>query len=374
VIDELIGHAQAMSSQYLGPDWGPQAFFVGKSLAMIVMVLVPVLLTVLYYQLVERWVIGWIQVRKGPNRVGYKGILQPIADAIKLLMKEQVVPSGASKALFFLAPIIAVGPALAAWAIIPFTPHWVIADIDAALLLMLALTSMGIYGIIIAGWASNSKYAFLGAMRATAQMVSYEIAMGFALVGALMAGQSMNLTEIVARQENGWGILGWFWIPLFPLFFVHYIAGLAETNRAPFDVAEGESEIVAGFHVEYSGMMFAVFFLAEYANMILISTLSALLFWGGWLSPFDFPSIREAGPAISWIGAPSMLWLLAKIAFFMFAFLWVRATFPRFRYDQIMRLGWKVFIPITLVWIVVVGLMMMEPFVHLLPFSIWFGK
>jgi NADH-quinone oxidoreductase subunit H len=306
--------------------------------------------------------------------VGFKGILQPIADAIKLLMKEQMVPSGASKVLFFLAPILAVAPALAAWAIVPFAPGWVIANVDAALLLMLGLTSMGVYGIIIAGWASNSKYAFIGAMRAAAQMVSYEIAMGFALVGALMAGQSMNLTEIVARQDNGWGFAGWFWLPLLPLFVIHFIAGLAETNRHPFDVAEGESEIVAGFHVEYSGMMFAVFFLAEYANMILISVISPLLFMGGWLSPFGFAFIRDAGPAISWLAAPSILWLFAKIAFLMFVFLWVRASFPRYRYDQIMRLGWKVFIPITLVWIAVVGVMMLPPLVNWPPFSIWFGK
>ena len=297
---------QGWRTTWFGPDWGPQAFFVGKSLAMIVAVLVPLLLTVLYYQLVERWVIGWIQVRKGPNRVGWKGILQPIADAIKLLMKEQMIPSGASKALFLLAPIISVAPALAAWSIVPFAPGWVIANVDAAILLMLAMTSMGVYGIIIAGWASNSKYAFIGAMRAAAQMVSYEIAMGFALVGALMAGQSMNLTAIVARQDGDWGFLEWFWLPLLPLFVIHFIAGLAETNRAPFDVAEGESEIVAGFHVEYSGMTFAVFFLAEYANMILISTISALLFWGGWLSPFNFAFIRDAGPAFSWLAAPSI--------------------------------------------------------------------
>jgi NADH-quinone oxidoreductase subunit H len=240
---------------------------------------------VLYYQLVERWVIGWMQVRKGPNRVGYKGILQPIADAIKLLMKEQMVPAGANKALFFLAPVVMVAPALAAWSIVPFTPDWVIANVDAAILAMLAMTSMGIYGVIIAGWASNSKYAFLGAMRASAQMVSYEIAMGFALVGGLMAGQSMRLSEIVARQQGDYGLFEWFWLPLLPLFVIHYIAGLAETNRHPFDVAEGESEIVAGFHVEYSGMSFAMFFLAEYANMILISTISSLIFMGGWLSP-----------------------------------------------------------------------------------------
>jgi NADH-quinone oxidoreductase subunit H len=332
---------------------------------MIVMVLVPVLLTVLYYQLVERWVIGWIQVRKGPNRVGYKGILQPIADAIKLLMKEQVVPSGASKALFLLAPVISVAPALAAWAIIPFTPTWVIADVDAAILVMLAMTSMGIYGVIIAGWASNSKYAFLGAMRAAAQMVSYELAMGFALVGALMAGQSMRLSEIVARQGGAYGFIEWFWLPLFPLFLIHYIAGLAETNRHPFDVSEGESE-----------MMFAVFFLAEYANMILISFISSLVFMGGWLSPFDFPWLREGGPLgfLWWLAAPGIWWLLAKVAFLMFVFLWVRASFPRYRYDQIMRLGWKVFIPITLIWIAVVGVVMMEPIASSFPFSLWFAR
>ncbi len=373
-LHQLAGHAQGMANDVFGPTWGPHVYTVGQALAMIVMVLVPLLLTVLYYQLVERWVIGWIQVRKGPNRVGYKGILQPIADAIKLLMKEQMIPNGASKALFLLAPIVSVAPALAAWSIVPFAPGWVISNADAAILVMLAMTSMGVYGVIIAGWASNSKYAFLGAMRAAAQMVSYEIAMGFAIVGALMAGQSMNLTEIVAAQHTDYGFLGWFWIPLFPLFLVHYISGLAETNRHPFDVAEGESEIVAGFHVEYSGMAFAVFFLAEYANMILISTISALLFWGGWLSPFAIPAIANAGPAVSWLAAPSVLWLLAKIAFFMFAFLWIRASFPRYRYDQIMRLGWKVFIPITLVWIVVVGLMMMDPIRSWPVIGIWFGK
>jgi NADH-quinone oxidoreductase subunit H len=367
-MNEIYQYVQAFQGNY------PTTYFVGKSLAMIVTVLVPVLLTVLYYQLIERWVIGWIQVRKGPNRVGYKGILQPIADAIKLLMKEQMVPSGASKALFMIAPVISVAPALAAWAIIPFTPNWVIANVDAAILVMLAMTSMGIYGVIIAGWASNSKYAFIGAMRAAAQMVSYELAMGFALVGALMAGQSMNLTQIVARQDGNYGFLEWFWLPLLPLFVIHYIAGLAETNRHPFDVAEGESEIVAGFHVEYSGMMFAVFFLAEYANMILISTVSSLVFMGGWLSPFNFAFIRDAGAPISWLAAPGIWWLLAKVAFLMFVFLWVRASFPRYRYDQIMRLGWKVFIPITLVWIAVVGVMMMEPIASTWPFVIWFGK
>jgi len=372
-LHDLAGQAQGMANDVFGPTWGPHVYTFGQALATIVVVLVPLLLTVLYYQLVERWVIGWIQVRRGPNRVGWKGVLQPIADAIKLLMKEQMIPNGASKALFLLAPVVSVAPALAAWSIVPFAPGWVISNADAAILLMLAMTSMGVYGVIIAGWASNSKYAFLGAMRAAAQMVSYEIAMGFAIVGALMAGGSMNLTEIVARQDTGWGLIGWFWLPLLPLFLVHYIAGLAETNRAPFDVAEGESELVAGFHVEYSGMMFAVFFLAEYANMILVSTISALIFWGGWLSPFAWPFVAGAGP-ISWLAAPSIFWLLAKIAFFMFAFLWIRATFPRYRYDQIMRLGWKVFIPVTLVWITVVGILMMDPVRSLPVVRIWFGQ
>ena len=369
----LRGWGQGTAADVFGERWGPYVYDFGSTMLMIAMVLAPVILTVLYYQLIERWVIGWIQVRKGPNRVGPKGILQPIADAIKLLMKEQIVPNGASKGLFLLAPVIAVAPALAAWSIIPFTPNWVIANVDAAILVMLALTSMGIYGIIIAGWASNSKYAFLGALRASAQMVSYEIAMGFALVGGLMAGQSMRLSEIVARQDGAYGFLEWFWIPLFPLFLIHYIAGLAETNRHPFDVAEGESEIVAGFHVEYSGMMFAVFFLAEYANMILISIVSALIFLGGWLSPFNFGAFHDT-PALAWLAVPGIWWLLAKVAFLMFVFLWVRASFPRYRYDQIMRLGWKVFIPITLVWIAVVGVLMMEPLASWPVISIWFGK
>jgi NADH-quinone oxidoreductase subunit H len=365
-MNEMIGTVRGAVQGWFGPEYGPYAWMFAKSLAGIVAVLVPLLLTVLYYQLVERWVIGWIQVRKGPNRVGWKGVLQPVADAIKLLMRESIVPAGASQGLFFLAPIIAVAPALGVWAVVPFAPGWVIADVDAGLLVVLAMTSMGVYGIIIAGWASNSKYAFLGAMRSAAQVVAYEIAMGFALVGALMAGQSLNLTEIVMRQDGRYGLLEWFWLPLLPFFAVYFIAGLAETNRHPFDVAEGESELVAGFHVEYSGMTFAVFFLAEYANMILVSTLASLLFLGGWLSPF--PSTW------GFLGAPSILWLLAKIAVFMFVFLWVRASFPRYRYDQIMRLGWKVFIPITLVWIVVTGVMMLEPLRSVAPFSIWFGR
>ncbi|MGE0355839.1 MAG: NADH-quinone oxidoreductase subunit NuoH [Burkholderiales bacterium] len=369
---EWLGAMQGTLQGWFGPVWGPHAWTFAKSLAGIVAVLVPLLITVLYYQLVERWVIGWIQVRRGPNRVGWKGVLQPVADAIKLLMKERIVPSGASKGLFALAPLIAVAPALAVWSVVPFSPGWVVANVDAGLLVVLAMASMGVYGIIIAGWASNSKYAFLGAMRSAAQVVSYEIAMGFALVGVLMAGRSLNLTEIVARQGGDWGFLEWFWLPLAPFFVVYFIAGLAETNRAPFDMAEGESELVAGFHVEYSGMAFAVFFLAEYANMILVSTLSSLLFWGGWLSPFDFAPLRGV-PVLSLLAAPGIHWLLAKIAFFMFLFLWVRASFPRYRYDQVMRLGWKVFIPVTLVWIVVTGVMMLEPLASLAPFSIWFG-
>ena len=378
-MSELFGTVQSAFNGWFGPQWGAYAWTFAQSLAGIVAVLVPLLLTVLYYQLIERWVIGWIQVRRGPNRVTFFGIPwlrgwgQPIADAIKLLMKEQIIPDGSSKALFVLAPIIAVTPALGVWAVVPFAPGWVIANIDAGLLFVLAMTSMGVYGILIAGWASNSKYAFIGAMRSAAQVVAYEIAMGFALVGALMAGQSMNLSAIVMRQDGNWGFLEWFFIPLFPLFVVYFISGFAETNRAPFDVAEGESEIVAGFHVEYSGMAFAVFFLAEYANMILVGVLCSVLFFGGWLSPFNFAFLRDI-PAAAWLAAPSIVWLLAKIAFFMFVFLWVRASFPRYRYDQIMRLGWKVFIPVTLVWIPIVGLMMLEPLASMPPFSIWFGK
>jgi NADH-quinone oxidoreductase subunit H len=276
-------------------------------------------------------------------------LLQPIADGLKLLMKEIIVPTNANRFLFIAAPILALAPALAAWAVIPFSDGMVLADIDAALLYILALTSMGVYGIIIAGWASNSKYAFLGALRSAAQVVSYEIAMGFALVGVLLAAGSLNLTTVVTAQQGN--VLHWFWLPLLPLFLIYFIAGVAETNRAPFDVAEGESEIVAGFHVEYSGMTFALFFLAEYANMILVSALVSLMFCGGWLSPFQGIPVLED----MFMRVPGMVWLLAKMSFFLFLFLWFRATFPRYRYDQIMRLGWKVFIPITIVWLLVVG-------------------
>jgi len=319
------------------------------TLVKIVAIVAPLMLVVAYYTYAERKVIGYMQVRIGPNRVGPKGWLQPIADAVKLMFKEIVVPAGANKALFLLAPLLTIGPALAAWAVFPFSPELVLADINAGLLYILALSSLGVYGVIIAGWASNSKYAFLGAMRSAAQMVAYEIAMGFALVGVLVAAGSLNLGEIVKGQDGG--LLHWYWLPLLPLFMIYFISGVAETNRAPFDVAEGESEIVAGFHVEYSGTAFAVFFLGEYANMVLISALTALLFWGGWLNPFDgWPVL---GAATAWV--PGFVWLCLKTAFFMFLFLWFRATFPRYRYDQIMRLGWKVFIPITIVWIVVVA-------------------
>ncbi len=315
----------------------------------IVVIAVPIMLTVAYITLAERKVIGYIQVRIGPNRVGPRGLLQPIADGLKLVMKEIIIPTNANRFLFVIAPLLALAPALACWAVIPFADGWVLADIDAGLLYVLALSSMGVYGLIIAGWASNSKYAFLGSIRSAAQMVSYEIAMGFALVGVLMAAGSMNLSTIVESQSGSF--LHWFWLPLFPLFLVYFIAGLAETNRAPFDVAEGESEIVAGFHVEYSGMAFALFFLAEYANMILISILTAIMFMGGWLSPFQGIPLLE--DLFSFV--PGIVWILLKTSFLLLLFLWFRATFPRYRYDQVMRLGWKVFIPITIAWILVVG-------------------
>ena len=320
------------------------------------LILAPLLLTVAWYTFAERKVIGYMQVRVGPNRVGPRGWLQPIADMVKLLTKEIIVPSSASRALFLSAPILAITPALAAWAVIPFAPGWVLADINAGLLYLLSLSTLGVYGIIIAGWASNSKYALLGAMRAAAQVVAYEIAMGFALVGVLMVGGSLNLSQIVTAQAGS--LLHWFWLPLLPLFLVFFISGVAETNRAPFDVVEGESELVAGFHVEYSGMAFAIFFLAEYANMILISALTVILFWGGWLSPFEgiLPSAVFETPVLGAIFGSGAHWFLLKTAFFMFVYLWLRATFPRYRYDQIMRLGWKVLIPVTLVWLFLEGI------------------
>jgi len=328
----------------------------------IVAILLPLLVAVAYLTFAERKIIGYMQIRIGPNRVGPRGWLQPIADAMKLLFKEVLLPSGADRTVFLIAPILSMAPALAAWAVIPFSNHLVLANVNASLLYVLAITSLGVYGIVLAGWASNSKYAFLGAMRSAAQIVSYEIAMGFALVGVLMAAGSLNLGAIVRAQSGS--ILHWYWLPLLPLFVVYFISAVAETNRAPFDVAEGESEIVAGFHVEYSGAAFAVFFLAEYANMILVSALASLLFLGGWLSPFA----GIPGLAHSWLAAPNIIWLLLKTAGFLFMFLWLRATFPRFRYDQIMRLGWKVFIPVTIVWLLVVGVAVMA---HVGP---WFAR
>jgi NADH-quinone oxidoreductase subunit H len=309
----------------------------------------PLMIGVAYLTFAERKIIGYMQVRIGPNRVGPRGWLQPIADALKLLMKEVIIPTNSNRFLFVIAPVLSIAPALAAWAVIPFSDTMVLANIDAGLLYILALSSVGVYGVIIAGWAANSKYAFLGAMRSAAQIVSYEIAMGFALVGVLIAGGSLNLVDIVEAQRGS--LVHWFWLPLLPLFVIFFISGVAETNRAPFDVAEGESEIVAGFHVEYSGMTFAIFFLAEYANMILISTLTAVMFLGGYLSPFEGIPVLEG--LFAWV--PGMVWLLAKTCLFLLFFLWFRATFPRYRYDQIMRLGWKVFIPITIVWLLVEG-------------------
>ncbi|MGH8709859.1 MAG: NADH-quinone oxidoreductase subunit NuoH [Burkholderiales bacterium] len=332
--------------EIFGPVWWPYVITFSKTLGLIVAIVVPLLLSVAYLTFAERKVIGYMQVRIGPNRVGPRGWLQPIADALKLLVKEIIIPSGANRFLFVLAPVLSIMPAMAAWAVVPFQPELVLANVDAGLLYILAITSMSVYGVIIAGWASNSKYAFIGAMRSAAQIVSYEIAMGFALVGVLMASHSLNLVEIVKAQQGGAGFLNWFFIPLFPLFLVYLISGVAETNRSPFDVAEGESEIVAGFHVEYSGMAFAVFFLAEYANIILVSTMCATMFLGGWLPPFNFAPF-------TWL--PGVFWLVFKVVFIVFFFLWFRATFPRYRYDQIMRLGWKVFIPVTLVWIFVIG-------------------
>jgi len=330
------------------------------TLAKILAITVPIILSVAYLTLAERKVIGYMQARIGPNRVGYKGLLQPFADVLKLLAKEIIIPSGSNKFLFILAPVLSIMPALAAWAVIPFTPELVLARADAGLLYVMAITSMGVYGVIVAGWASNSKYAFIGGMRSAAQIVSYEIAMGFALVCVLMMSGSLNLSIIVTKQSTAWGILGWNLIPLFPMFLVYFIAGVAETNRAPFDVAEGESEIVAGFHVEYSGTAFAVFFLAEYANMILVSALASIMFLGGWLSPL--PSALADSIGLPWLAAGGVVWLLIKISFMLFCFLWFRATFPRYRYDQIMRLGWKIFIPVTLIWLVVVGAWMQTPY------------
>ncbi len=329
---------------FLDPQWINLIW----SLFQIAIVTVCLILTVVFLVYFERKVIGYMHARVGPNRVGPKGTLQSIADTIKLLLKEVIIPDKADRFFFLLSPLLLLIPALAAWAVVPFSPEFIIADINAGLLYLLALTSFGVYGVILAGWASNSKYAFLGSMRAAAQMVAYEIAMGFALVGVLMAGGSLKLGEIVDAQSGG--VLSWFWIPLFPLFIVYFISGIAETNRHPFDLAEGEAEIVAGFHVEYSGIGFAIFFLAEYINMALISVLTSILFLGGWESFFAGISFLETS-GFSFLTEPSLFWLLIKTVFFLFIFIWLRASFPRYRYDQLMSLGWKVLIPITILWI-----------------------
>jgi NADH-quinone oxidoreductase subunit H len=340
------------------PLWQTVAWPVIWTLIKIIAVVLPLMGCVAYLTLWERKAIGWMQIRLGPNRVGPLGLLQPIADALKLLTKEIIMPSAASKGLFVLGPIMTIMPALAAWAVVPFGPDVALANVNAGLLFIMAITSMEVYGVIIAGWASNSKYAFLGAMRASAQMVSYEISMGFCLVVVLMVSASLNMTDIVTGQASGYfahkglNFLSWNWLPLLPIFVVYIISGIAETNRHPFDVVEGESEIVAGHMVEYSGMAFAMFFLAEYANMILIAVLASIMFMGGWLPPID-------SAVFNWI--PGWIWLGIKTFFVVTLFIWVRATFPRFRYDQIMRLGWKIFIPVTLVWLVVVGAWMQTP-------------
>ncbi|MEF8727963.1 MAG: NADH-quinone oxidoreductase subunit NuoH [Accumulibacter sp.] len=344
MVDALQGFLQGLFGSVFPLVW---------TLLKIVLIIAPLLLAVAYLTFWERKIIGWMQVRIGPNRVGPWGLIQPIADGLKLLLKEVVIPTGCDKSVFLLAPMFAFAPALAAWAVIPFNDTLVLANVNASLLYIMSITSIGVYGIILSGWASNSKYAFLGGMRSAAQMISYEVAMGLALVVVLMVSNSLNLGDIVRGQGQGYfadrglGFLSWNWLPLLPMFVVYLVSIVAETNRAPFDLAEGESEIV-GFHVEYSGMAFAVFFLAEYANMILVSTLTSILFLGGWLSPVGFLP-------------DGILWLFLKISAILFIFLWIRATFPRYRYDQVMRLGWKVFIPLCLIWLVVVGCWMMSP-------------
>ena len=358
MIAEVFDTFAGYSASVFGPEWGPPIWIFLKTLVLVLLITLPLFGCVAYLTLAERKVIGYMQVRIGPNRVGPAGLLQPIADAVKLMFKELIIPSGANKFLFILAPMLTLMPALAAWAVIPFSADVVLADINAGLLYVMAITSMGVYGVIIAGWASNSKYAFLGAMRSAAQIVAYEIAMGFALVCVLLVSQSLNLSDIVNAQGKGYfageglNFLSWNWLPLFPMFLVYFISAVAETNRAPFDVAEGESEIVAGFHVEYSGMTFALFFLGEYANMILVSALATIMFLGGWLPPIDSAVLNAV---------PGFVWLALKVGALLFCFLWFRATFPRYRYDQIMRLGWKVFIPLTIVWLVLIAAWMQTP-------------
>ncbi len=354
----MVEWLQTRPDAWFGPQWGPAIYTTVLTLIYIVLIVAPLMGLVAYLTLWERKMIGWMQIRLGPNRVGPLGLLQPVADGVKLLLKEIILPTSANKGLYLLAPIAMITPALAAWAVIPFSPEVVLANINAGLLYIMALSSLGVYGVIVAGWASNSKYAFLGAMRSAAQMVSYELAMGFALVVVLMVSGSLNLSDIVQSQSQGifasmgLNFLSWNWLPLLPILVVYFVSGVAETNRAPFDVVEGESEIVAGHMIEYSGMAFALFFMAEYANMILISTLTVVMFFGGWQPPID-SALTDA--------VPTFLWLLLKVFVVVSFFLWFRATFPRYRYDQIMRLGWKIFIPVTLVWIVVIGVWMQTP-------------
>jgi NADH-quinone oxidoreductase subunit H len=357
----MIASGLEFTQGLFGPVLGAAIFTLVKTSVLIMCIVGPLLGAVAYLTLLERKVIGYMQLRIGPNRVGPLGLLQPIADGIKLVFKELIIPTAADKVLFVLAPVITLTVAMAAWAVVPFSPQVVLANVNAGLLYILAITSMGVYGIIVAGWASNSKYAFLGSMRAAAQIVSYEIAMGFALVCVLMVSHSLNLSDIVNGQmkgqfaDMGLNFLSWNWLPLAPMLVVYFICGVAETQRAPFDMAEGESEIV-GFHVEYSGMLFGVFSMGEYANMILVATLTTIMFFGGWAAPLDTPILNVI---------PGFFWLLGKVLCVLILFLWFRATFPRYRYDQIMRLGWKVFIPLTIVWLVLIAAWMQTPF------SIW---
>ena len=323
----------------------------------IVAIVLPLIIAVAMFVYWERKVIGWMHVRLGPNKIGPFGLLQAFADVVKLLIKEVILPTNANKFLYYLAPLLALIPALAAWAVIPFSSKMVLSNANAGVLYLLAMTSLGVYGIILAGWASNSRYALLGAMRSAAQVISYELAMGLCLVCVLVLAGSLNLTDIVNAQSGHKGLFNWYWLPLLPVFVIYFISGVAETNRAPFDVAEGESEIVAGFHVEYSGSAFAIFFLAEYANMILVSFLASILFMGGWLSPLQGVINADVSPWVNWIWTGGFIWLFIKAFLFAFMFLWFRATFPRYRYDQIMRLGWKVLIPIAIVWVLVAGCM-----------------
>ena len=349
----LINAVGPMREWFLGlGDWGVALWIVLK----ILVIAVPVIVAVAFYVVWERKLIGWMHVRHGPMYVGM-GVFQAFADVFKLLFKEVILPASAHKTMYVLAPLIVLAPAFAAWAVVPFDYQLVLSDANAGVLYLLAMTSLGVYGVIIAGWASNSKYAFLGAMRSAAQVVSYEIAMGFALVGVMIAAGSLNLSQIVLAQQGNNGLFEWFWLPLLPLFIVYWVSGVAETNRAPFDVVEGESEIVAGHMVEYSGAAFALFFLAEYANMILVSFLITIFFLGGWLSPIQGWVVADVSPWVDWIWKGGWPWTLLKVLFFASAYIWFRATFPRYRYDQIMRLGWKVFIPITIAWIAVTALM-----------------